>query len=539
LTPLLYEINTRRWLRELSERSGREVTLANVPEVEFAEWRRLGFTHIWLMGVWSSGPLARAEALAHAQLRRAYDQALPGWRETDVGGSPYAIADYHVSPALGGDEGLKIFRQKLREHGLRLLLDFVPNHVGLDHPWLAARPELFVQSPVAAPETFRQETVSGVRWLAHGKDPYSPAWTDTVQLDYRPAPAREAMLGVLQSIATRCDGVRCDMAMLVLSDVFAGTWKHFPPRDATRNTQHATRITHEDSAEFWSSAIPAVKSSHPDFLFLAEAYWGLEGRLQDLGFDYTYDKTLYDKLVGRDAPGTQSHLLGLPPGALASGAHFLENHDEPRIASLLSPAEHRAAALLILALPGLRFLHEGQLSGARTKLPVQLLRRPCEISNLKSEIQPLPSQISNPKSEIQRPPFQISNPKSEIQPPPLDPLYDQLLTILPATAVGDGLAELLRPRAAWAENPTFQKMIVIQWQKDAPDFDLAVVNLAPHRSQCYAPPTLSNLSAHNWSMKDLLGAEQYERDGDDLQAQGLYLDLPPYGAQLFHFTPIS
>ena len=94
-----------------------------------------------------------------------------------------------------------------------------------------------------------------------------------------------------------------------------------------------------------------------------------------LGFDYTYDKTLYDGLVSRDAAGVQRHLLGMTAGAVAASAHFLENHDEPRIAAILSPAEHRAAALLILGLPGMRFLHEGQLSGARLKIPVQLARR--------------------------------------------------------------------------------------------------------------------------------------------------------------------
>ena len=153
------------------------------------------------------------------------------------------------------------------------------------------------------------------------------------------------MTQLLQSIAGRCDGVRCDMAMLVLNDVFAKTWESFP----IANHQ-------SPASEFWASAIPAVKETHPGFLFLAEGYWGLEARLQALGFDYTYDKPLYDGLVSRDAAGVQRHLLGMPGGAVAASAHFLENHDEPRIASILSPAEHRAAALLILGLPGMRFL---------------------------------------------------------------------------------------------------------------------------------------------------------------------------------------
>ena len=180
--PLLYEVNTRCWLRSLSERSGTAVTLANVPDSEFAAWRRLGFTHLWLMGVWTTGPRARAEALKPPELRRAYDEVLPGWQESDVAGSPYAIGDYEVPLALGGEAGLAGFRQRLHEDGLKLLLDFVPNHVGLDHVWVREQPELFVECSGAAQGTFAQETRAGVRWLAHGRDPYFAPWTDTVQI---------------------------------------------------------------------------------------------------------------------------------------------------------------------------------------------------------------------------------------------------------------------------------------------------------------------------------------------------------------------
>jgi hypothetical protein len=489
---LLYEINTRCWLRALSDKSGAAVTLANVPDSVFAEWRALGFSHIWLMGVWTTGPRARAEAL-QPELRRAYDAVLPGWTEADVPGSPYAIADYRVPPALGGEDGLGAFREKLHRHGLKLLLDFVPNHLGVDHPWASGRPDLFVQSPGQGPGTFSQSTPGGVRWLAHGKDPYFPSWSDTVQLDYRRAPTRAAMTELLQSVASRCDGVRCDMAMLLLSDVFARTWEQFPAFD------------HQSPGdEFWPGAISAVKQAHSEFHFLAEAYWGLESRLRALGFDTTYDKALYDALMAHDGAGVQRHLLSMTPESLAASAHFLENHDEPRVASALSFEEHRAAALLIIGLPGVRFLHDGQLSGAHVKVPVQLGRVPVE------EVQPAIAEM-----------------------------YRELLKMVPRTAVGRGRGEVLRPRAAWPDNPTAQQFVIVQWQNQGPDFDLVAVNLAGHRGQCYAPLSVPGLNENNWSMKDLLGADEYRRAGEDLQNQGLYLDLPPYGAQLFHFQPVS
>lgn len=485
--PLLYEINTRCWLAELSKKNNRPITLANIPENESAEWQRFGFTHIWLMGVWTTGPRGRAMAL---KAQREYAEVLPDLRQEDIGASPYAIADYLVSPTLGGEEALQKLRRQLHTRGLKLILDFVPNHVGLDHLWLKERPELFVQGQGDSLETFLEETNHGPRWLAHGKDPYFSPWVDTVQLDYRRADTRAAIIEILQSIANRCDGVRCDMAMLLLNDVFAKTWRQFPV------TNDQLPIT---DREFWSDAISGVKKVHPDFLFLGEIYWGLEQRMQALGFDYAYDKSLCDCLTARDNAAVQRHLLETPPEVIARGAHFLENHDEKRIASMLSPAEHRAAALLILSLPGMRFLHEGQLTGARLRVPVQLLRRASEPADI----------------EINR-------------------TYERLLTTLPASAVGKGKGELLQPREAWSGNPTAENIILVQWQTQPSEFDLVAINLASHPSQCYAPLKIPESSTRNWSAKDLLGEQEFVREGGEMKKAGLYLDLPAHASQLFH-----
>jgi hypothetical protein len=297
------------------------------------------------------------------------------------------------------------------------------------------------------------------------------------------------MRSLLLEIARRCDGVRCDMAMLLLRDVFEKTWKDFsvvPPAD-------------DCSVEFWEDAVARVKAAHPGMLFLAEVYWGLEGRLQSLGFDYTYDKVLYDRITGRDWVGVQEHLLGSKLEWIQASAHFLENHDEPRIASLLSMEEHRAAALLILSLPGMRLLHEGQLTGARVRIPVQW-----------------------------------SNCVAEPVEPGIERLYGQLLRVLQGTAVGGGAGRILKAREAWQGNPTAQHFALIQWQAETRGFDLAVINLAAHPSQCFAELRIANLAGRDWVMKDMLGAEEHRYSGQDLAARGLYLDLPGMGAQLFH-----
>ncbi len=490
--PLVYEINTRCWLRELSGRAGTALTLANVPESEFSFWRRLGFTHIWLMGVWQTGPRSRAQSLVKPEIRRACEEALGGYQDEDIVGSPYAIADYQVSTALGGEVALKTFRERLHVAGLKLILDFVPNHVGLDHSWVTEKPELFVQAPAESSGFFPQATCAGTPWLAHGKDPYFPPWTDTVQLDYRNPATHAAMIGQLKSVAARCDGVRCDMAMLILNDVFAKTWAEFPCPAAA------------SVSDFWADAIPLTKRAMPEFLFLAEAYWDLETRLQSFGFDYTYDKRLYDFLMSRQSEKVQHHLLGAGSHFVNASVHFVENHDEQRTASLLSVSEHRAAALAILGLPGARLLHEGQLTGATKHVSIHLGRRPGE---------PLQPEISA--------------------------FYESVLAVLRTTSVGNGQGLLLKPSPAWVDNPTARNFVIVQWQAEPPDFDLVVVNLASHPSQCYAPLTIGSLADRNWQMTNLLGPEKFQRSGDDLARTGLYLDVPPHGAQLFHFQPIA
>jgi glycosidase len=358
--PLVLEINARCRLRELSENAGCAVTLANVPKAEFVMWRDFGFRHIWLMGVWTTGTETRDISRGRPELRAACAEAFGSGCDEYLDSSPFAIAEYSVADSLGGPGALREFRSTLRQFGIGLILDFVPNHVGVDHPWVETRAGLFVRSAAEGRETFPVATARGTDWLAHGKDPYFPAWDDTAQLDYRNPATRSAMIEVLQSVAEQCDGVRCDMAMLLLSEVFDRGWREFPREGPAA------------SGEFWAEAIAAVKRAHPNFLFIAEAYWNLEPRLHALGFDYVYDKAFYDYLTRRDFDSLQAHVQSV--GAAFNPVHFLENHDEARIASILSVEEHKAAAIFLLRQPGMRLLHDGQLTGRKWRTPVQFTR---------------------------------------------------------------------------------------------------------------------------------------------------------------------
>jgi len=488
--PLVYEINTWVWLNDLSQETGRPVTLGNVPQVELERLAGYGFDALWLMGVWQRSPGSREIAQTHSGLQAEYHRVLPDCTPEDVMGSPYAIYDYRVDPALGGDKELAALRQRLRRLGQGLILDFVPNHLAVDHPWLEQHPRCLVQGDPASlarePGNYFGSKAGGQRGVfAHGRDPNFGGWSDTVQLDYRRPETRRAMSEILLAIAERCDGVRCDMAMLVTRDVFLRTWggEFDPPQ-----------------AEFWPTAITCVKANHPDFLMLAEAYWDLEWELQQQGFDYAYDKRLYDHLLDGDATLVRLHLHA-DLDYQRHLARFVENHDERRALDAFGPQRSRAVATLALTLPGLRLLHEGQLEGCRLKLPVQLGRRPPE--------PPEPGQ---------------------------EPFYRRLLVALRHPVFHDGHWRLLTPQEGWPGNPSYRNFEAHCWVLGEERRSM-VVNLSPDQAQCFLPLGLPALAGRSWHLQDLLSDARYVRDGDDLLGRGLYLDMPGYGYHLFDLLP--
>ncbi|MCU0497565.1 MAG: alpha-amylase family glycosyl hydrolase [Anaerolineae bacterium] len=365
--PIIYQINTRVWLTELSQRFQRPITLRNLPDQVFDELADDQFDAVWLMGVWTRSTATRNSALNYLH---EYRPVLPDLTEQDVIGSAYAIGAYEVDPFAGGRDGLAITRAKLAQRGIQLILDYVPNHVSTDHYWLRTHPEYFVSGSLSLIRKyggmfFQTTDRYGRKYAAaHGRDPYFPSWIDTAQLNVFHPGCRQAIIDTLLDIASQCDGVRCDMAMLMMNHVFNRTWGHFIQESVPER-------------DFWEEIIPAIRAQHPDFLFIAEAYWGLEYPLQQQGFNFTYDKTLYDRLFLDEPEKLLAHLRG----GLAyqeQTIRFIENHDESRAAAAFGTAKSRVGALLILTLPGAVLLHDGQFVGRKVKLPVQINRQPDE-----------------------------------------------------------------------------------------------------------------------------------------------------------------
>jgi glycosidase len=389
-----------------------------------------------------------------------------------------------VNPDLGGDRAMANLLTRLHARGLRLMLDFIPNHTARDHPWLTLHPDFYIQGNeedfLSQPFNYGTATHTD-RIFAFGRDPYFPGWTDTFQLDYSNPQLQTAMIDELSNIAALCDGVRCDMAMLILPEVFSHTWGL-------------------KTEPFWPQAIQNIRAKDPNFLFLAEVYWDLEATLQEQGFDFTYDKHLYDRLQAQLARPVREHLFA-NMDFQSKSARFMENHDEPRAAKTFPLQVHRAAALITYLIPGMRFFHQGQLPGSKARIPMQLCRAPAEADD-----------------------------------PKILDYYLRLLGILKLPILRDGEWRLLECHPAWQSNWTWDSYLAFTWEDQNNEHILVIVNYAPHQSQCYVRLPWQGLSGKQVCFRDIFGEAVYLRSWDDISQVGLYLDLPAWDFHVFEVT---
>lgn len=479
--PAVYEINTWIWLSELSQKYGRQVDLASVPSAEWDAIADFGFDAVWFMGVWERSPAGIAIADRNKGLLEDFRRALPDFHAEDNVGSPYCVRDYVVDEHLGGTEGLAVARRELSQRGMNLILDFVPNHVAPDHPWVTEHPEYFI---CGSADDARNDPPSYTELkgsiFACGRDPFFPAWPDVLQLNAFQPSLRQAVIATISNIAQQCDGIRCDMAMLLLNSIFERTW--------------GGRAGAQPSTEYWVDVISAVKHTYPGFLFIAEAYWDLEWELQQQGFDYCYDKKLYDRLEHGNAESIRLHLCAdlAYQGKLL---RFIENHDEPRAATSFSSAKEQAAALTTSTLPGTKLFHEGQFEGRKVRVPVFLGRRPNE---------PVDQELHS--------------------------FYAQLLQAIHRPVFHQGQWSLCE-RRGWPDNASFQNLVAWYWVL-ADERYLIVVNLSDSPAQARIPVSWPDLSGGNWLLNDLLSGVTYKRNKYEMLSPGLYVELGPWK---FHF----
>lgn len=472
----LYELNVRTWASERSAELGRPATLDDLPDTTLEHLAEHGFTWLYLMGVWPTGPLARSASLNDVSLRQYLVSVLPAASDNDICGSPLSPADYTADPAIGGDAALERLRDRARSYGLSLMLDFVPNHVGLDHRWLLEHPDWFVRGDEAAAVREPDAWIRlGGQVFAHGRDPFFAPWRSTVQLDYANPAVHAAMIRQAADIAGRCDGLRCDVAMLLLPDVFSGTWRREMPT-------------------FWKRCLDEVRALHPGTLFMAEVYWNREYELQQAGFDFTYDKILYDRLLSGDPESIKGHLRA-SPDYQGHCVRFIENHEEQRAAARFPNPDHHRGALFITGMaPGMLLCHFGQEDGRALHSSLHASRRPPEAG-------------SDPHRQA----------------------YRDLLRLLSEPARQDGTWSLLESRGG-------SPVIGMLWSLQSHHSLLIAVNASWGHASCRLD--LTALAGRGGQFQELFGNGQgFTIEGDMLRDQGLPIGLPPWGTVAYRILP--
>ncbi len=480
--PTLYQVNTRVWLTELSRELGRPATLDDIPDSAFDKLAEQGIAWVYFLSVWQTGEAGRRISINHPGWKEGFQVDIPDLTDEDICGSGFAVTDYVLHKSFGKPDALLRLKQRLNERGLKLMLDLVPNHTAIDHHWVKSHPEYYVQgdegSIAYAPQNFLRV---GEKIFAHGRDPYFDGWPDTLQLNYGNPAFREAMLAEISKIATSCDGLRCDMAMLILPDVFSRTWAI-------------------DVAPFWPEAIANVQKAHPGFTFMAEVYWDREWDLQQQGFEFTYDKRLYDRLRQNDAHTVREHFWAAPDYQQRS-ARFLENHDEPRAAGVFPADQHKAASVLTFFSQGLRFLHQGQFEGYRKRVSVHLQRKP--------------------KEDVDK---DIQN------------FYEELVDCLKLPVVHNGEWKLLECVRAWEDNWTAECFIAFSWTSEDSGENkkpvYVVVNYSSHQSQCYvktSPQGTDSRQAKGLKDFDIRISGSSELKFLELTENGFFVDFPAWG----------
>lgn len=489
--PHLIEINTRLWLKQLRAKySLPEMKLSTVPDEEWQELRHLGFDIIWLVGVWEPSPESERIAREDKHLLEEIKNLPPGFGPEAVGPSPYSVHWYRLNPELGFEWELKALKEKLNSMGMKLMVDLVSNHTAKDNPYIKECPDCFINGSEedfkAHPDWFfEMQDGEKKRYIAYGRDPNFPAWTDSAQLNYFNPVTRARMLEVLLRIADMADGVRCDMVMLTLNEIHDTTWGPLLSRAGYKRPHD----------EFWDGAIKAVTEKHPEFVFLAEVYWGLEWRVQQIGFDYTYDKGTYDRLRFHGPQELRGHLRAEKLYQKRS-ARFIDNHDEQPSLGAFGRQKSMAAAVVVSTIKGLRFYNDNQLDGIKVKVPLQL-------TELYDRV---------PDQEVRK-------------------FYSKLLKITDHPAFHGGEWALLDVRPCDQENTTNANMLAWSWAQRR-TLKVVVVNYSAEAS-CGVVNVNIKSEGETTAIFEELSDRFFSFKSDELSGGLRLLAMPPYSAYIF------
>ena len=397
--------STYVWLAQLSKQYGREINrLDQIPDEELATLASRGLNSLWLIGVWERSRASKTI------------KQLCG--NSDAVASAYSLFDYTIAEDLGGESAYVNLRDRAYRHGVRLASDMVPNHMGIDSPWVVEHPEWFISRPESpypaysfngpdlshdgrveikiddhyyeqsdAAVVFRRRDryTDETRYIYHGNDGTSFPWNDTAQLDYLNPAVREQVIQTILHVARLFPVIRFDAAMTLAKRHFHRLWFPGPGSSGAIPSRAESGMSDAEfdramPHEFWREVVDRVAAEVPGTLLLAEAFWLMEGYfVRTLGMHRVYNSAFMNMM--RDEKNAEyrsviKNTLEFDPDIMKRYVNFMSNPDERTAVDQFGTGDKCfGVAVLMATLPGLPMFGHGQVEGFTEKYGMEY-RRP-------------------------------------------------------------------------------------------------------------------------------------------------------------------
>lgn len=396
--------NSFVWLHQLSVKYKLKIErLDQIPDEELDRIASSGFSGLWLIGLWER---------SHASARIKQMCGNP-----DAIASAYSLYDYQIAASLGGESAYQNLKNRAALRGIRLASDMVPNHMGIDSPWVNEHPDWFLSLDYqpfpshsfngpnlsrnpnvgiyvedhyfdrtdAAVEFKRVDFNSGdTRYIYHGNDGTSMPWNDTAQLNYLNPVVREAVIQTILEVARKFPIIRFDAAMTLAKKHFQRLWFPEPGTGGaipTRSDFGLTKAQFDElmPEEFWREVVDRVAKETPDTLLLAEAFWLMEGYfVRTLGMHRVYNSAFMHMLRNEDNAGYRQlikNTLEFDPEILKRYVNFMNNPDERTAVDQFGKGDkYFGICMLMSTLPGLPMFGHGQVEGFAEKYGMEFTK---------------------------------------------------------------------------------------------------------------------------------------------------------------------
>jgi hypothetical protein len=396
--------STYVWLAQLSRQYGRAIErLDQIPDEALETLARRGLNALWLIGIWE-----RSRASERIKHMRGQEDAVA---------SAYSLYAYNIAHDIGGDHAYRNLRERAARYGIRLASDMVPNHMGIDSPWVIEHPEWFLSRPDrpwpsynfngpdlshdgrveikiedhyydqsdAAVVFQRRDNASGqTEYIYHGNDGTSFPWNDTAQLNYLRADVREQVIQTILHVARMFPIIRFDAAMTLARRHVQRLWFPVPGSGGSIPSRAEYSLTQEqfDYAmphEFWREVVDRVATEVPGTLLLAEAFWLMEGYfVRTLGMHRVYNSAFMNMLRDEENAKYRSvikNTVEFDPDILKRYVNFMSNPDERTAIDQFGTGDKYFGVCTMMAtLPGLPMFGHGQIEAFTEKYGMEYKR---------------------------------------------------------------------------------------------------------------------------------------------------------------------